>query len=51
VNFTLIDAGEPGRNDKIAILISKTASPGTVVLSLPLTALTGGNLQAHPDQH
>jgi hypothetical protein len=51
VNFTLIDAGEPGRNDKIAILIFKTAPPGTVVLSLPLTALTGGNLQAHPDQH
>jgi hypothetical protein len=34
-----------------AILIYKTASPGTEVLSLPLTALTGGNLQAHPDQH
>jgi hypothetical protein len=51
VEFTLIDAGEPGRNDKIAILIHKTAAPGTVVLSLPLTTLTGGNLQAHPDQH
>jgi hypothetical protein len=51
VEFTLIDAGEPGRNDKIAILIHKTAAPGTVVLSLPLTVLTGGNLQAHPDQH
>jgi hypothetical protein len=47
VEFTLIDAGEPGRNDKIAILIHKTAAPGTVVLSLPLTTLTGGNLQAH----
>ena len=51
VEFTLIDAGEPGTHDKIAILIHKTAAPGTVVLSLPLTTLTGGNLQAHPDQH
>jgi hypothetical protein len=47
VEFTLIDAGEPARNGKIAILIHKTAAPGTVVLSLPLTTLTGGNLQAH----
>jgi hypothetical protein len=51
VKFTLIDGGEPGRNDKIAILVYKTATPGMVVLSLLLTALTGGNLQAHPDQH
>jgi hypothetical protein len=47
VEFTLIDAGEPGRNGKIAILIHKTAALGRVVLSLPLTTLTGGNLQAH----
>jgi hypothetical protein len=51
VKFTLIDGGEPGRKDKIAFLIYKTATPGTVVVSLPITALTGGNLQAHPDQH
>jgi hypothetical protein len=51
VKFTLIDAGEPGKNDKIAIMIFQTATPGTVVLNLPLTKLTGGNLQAHPDQH
>jgi hypothetical protein len=51
VEFTQIEAGEPGTHDKVAILIHKAAVSRTVVLSLPLTTLTGGNLQAHPDQH
>ena len=48
IEFTLVDAGEPGRSDEMAILI--TAPNGTVVLNVPRQHLTGGNLQAHFDQ-
>jgi len=50
VQFTLVDAGEPGTSDKAAFKIFETANPSNVVLDLPLTVLTGGNLQAHFDQ-
>lgn len=46
--FTLVDAGEPGKNDQMAFTI--TAPGGGTVLSVPLQNLTGGNLQAHYDQ-
>lgn len=48
IEFTLVDAGEPGRNDEMAILI--TAPNGSVVLNVPRQQLTNGNLQAHFDQ-
>ena len=50
IEFTLVDQGEPGRNDQMAILIYETANPGNVVLDIPLQTLDGGNLQAHFDQ-
>jgi hypothetical protein len=50
VEFTLVDAGEPGKTDQAALKIYETANPVNVVLNLPLTYLTGGNLQAHYDQ-
>ena len=50
IYFTLVDAGEPGTADKMAIRIFETANPANVVLNIPLTFLTGGNLQAHFDQ-
>jgi len=46
--FTLIDEGEPGTNDRMGFII--TAPNGTVVINVPVTELTGGNLQAHYDQ-
>jgi hypothetical protein len=46
--FTLIDAGEPGRNDQMGFTI--TAPDGSLVLNVPVSPLTGGNLQAHYDQ-
>jgi hypothetical protein len=46
--FTLIDAGEPGRNDMMGFTI--TAPDGSTVINVPLQNLTGGNLQAHYDQ-
>jgi hypothetical protein len=49
--FTLIDGGEPGRSvDQAALYIYETANPANVVLNVPLTAINGGNLQAHYDQ-
>ena len=49
IHFTFVDTGEPGgKNDKAAIRI--TSASGTVVLDVPLTVLTGGNVQAHYDQ-
>ncbi|MDH3621261.1 MAG: hypothetical protein OER91_10230 [Gammaproteobacteria bacterium] len=48
IAFTLVDAGEPGREDKMAILI--TDGGGNTVLDVPLQLLDGGNLQAHYDQ-
>ena len=50
IEFTLVDAGEPGTIDKMAIRIYETANPANVVLNVPLQYLTGGNLQAHYDQ-
>ena len=50
IEFTLVDYGEPGRDDRMRILVYKTGSPGTVVLNVPLQVLSGGNLQAHYDQ-
>lgn len=50
IRFTLVDAGEPGSSDRMAILIFETANPANVVLNVPLQLMTGGNLQAHYDQ-
>jgi hypothetical protein len=50
IQFTLVDAGEPGTEDQMAIRIFETANPANVVLNVPLQFLTGGNLQAHADQ-
>jgi len=50
VEFTLVDAGEPGVDDKMAIKIYQTSDPTIVVLDVPLQKLAGGNLQAHFDQ-
>ena len=50
IEFTLVDAGEPGGNDQSALKIFQTSNPANVVLEVPLTQLTGGNLQAHFDQ-
>jgi len=50
IEFTLVDQGEPGRSDQMAIHIFETANPGNVVLDVPLQVLDGGNLQAHYDQ-
>jgi hypothetical protein len=50
IEFTLVDAGEPGGNDQMAIKIYQTSNPSNVVLEVPLQQLTGGNLQAHYDQ-
>ena len=47
IEFTLVDYGEPGSSDQMAIKIYKDAS---VVLDVPLQVLSGGNLQAHYDQ-
>ncbi len=50
IEFTLVDQGEPGRDDQMRIYIYETANPGNVVLDVPLQTLSGGNLQAHYDQ-
>jgi hypothetical protein len=50
IEFTLVDYGEPGSSDQMAIRIFETANPGNVVLNIPQRLLTGGNLQAHYDQ-
>lgn len=50
IEFTLVDAGEPGVNDEAALRIYETANPGNVVLDVPLQVIDGGNLQAHYDQ-
>ena len=50
IEFTLVDAGEPGRDDKMQILIFETANPANVILDVPLQILSGGNLQVHYDQ-
>ncbi|HYN10936.1 MAG TPA: hypothetical protein VES67_26370, partial [Vicinamibacterales bacterium] len=48
VEFTLIDYGEPGDQDKVALKIFRTGQ--APVLNLVLTTITQGNLQAHFDQ-
>jgi len=50
IEFTLVDAGEPGGNDRSAFRIYQTSDPANVVLDVPLQQLDGGNLQAHYDQ-
>jgi len=50
IEFTLVDAGEPGSNDQMEIKIFETAVPANVILDVPLQILSGGNLQAHFDQ-
>ncbi len=45
ITFTLEDHGEPGTEDRAALLIS-----GGCTLDLPLANLDGGNIQAHFDQ-
>ncbi|MCB1984082.1 MAG: hypothetical protein H6936_06340 [Burkholderiales bacterium] len=49
IEFTLVDAGEPGTLDEIAIRIYNT-STGKIVLNVPRQHIDGGNLQAHYDQ-
>ncbi len=49
VEFTLIDAGEPGTADSIGFRVYHTAT-GVEVLNLPLQNIVGGNVQAHFDQ-
>lgn len=50
IEFTLVDYGEPGRNDRARLLIYPTGNPGAPVLDVPLQTLSNGNLQAHYDQ-
>ena len=50
IEFTLIDAGEPGTEDEAAFLIYETEHPTNVVLDVQLQTITGGNIQAHYDQ-
>lgn len=50
VQFTLIDNGEPGTNDKAGFMVFETANPGNVVLAFPVMTVTTGNIQAHVDQ-
>jgi len=49
VQFTLVDAGEPGTSDQIGLRVFNTTTL-QVVLNLPLQNMTGGNVQAHYDQ-
>jgi len=49
VRFTFVDAGEPGgKNDRAQIMV--WAADGSLVLNVPMSFLTNGNLQAHYDQ-
>lgn len=49
IEFTFADAGEPGgRNDRAALKIWD--ANGNLVLNVPYSELTRGNLQAHYDQ-
>jgi len=50
IEFTLVDGGEPGREDMAALNVYETADPGNIILDIPLQYMTGGNLQAHYDQ-
>lgn len=46
--FTIIDDGEPGKDDMFALKI--VAPNGSVVLDVPLGKIHSGNFQAHYDQ-
>lgn len=46
--FTIIDDGEPGKNDMFALKIVDAG--GATVLDIPLAKIEGGNFQAHYDQ-
>lgn len=50
VQFTFVDYGEPGNQDRASLRVFETANPANVVLNVPLQVLSGGNLQAHYDQ-
>jgi hypothetical protein len=50
VIFELVDNGEPGTQDEISFKIYQTSNPSNVVLQIPLSFITGGNVQAHVDQ-
>lgn len=50
IEFTFVDAGEPGTLDMAALRVFETANPTNVVLLVPRQYLSGGNLQAHFDQ-
>jgi hypothetical protein len=50
VMFTLIDNGEPGKNDEAGFMVYQTSNPANVVLNVPVAFITGGNVQAHVDQ-
>jgi hypothetical protein len=50
VQFTLIDNGEPGRNDQAGFMIFETAHPLNVALAFGVMTITTGNIQAHVDQ-
>ena len=50
--FELVDNGEPGKGvDEASFMIYQISNPLNVVLNAPLTFITGGNVQAHVDQH
>jgi len=48
LEFTFVDAGEPGRDDMAALRIRDPN--GVIVLDVPLSKLSNGNIQAHYDQ-
>ena len=48
LKFTFVDAGEPGRNDLAGFQIWDPN--GNLVLTVPLSKLDNGNIQAHFDQ-
>jgi len=50
VIFELVDNGEPGTQDEISFKIYQTSNPSNIVLQIPLSFITGGNVQAHVDQ-
>jgi hypothetical protein len=50
VEFTFVDYGEPGSDDKVALKIYAPGQANNPVLSFPLTTVDNGNLQAHFDQ-
>lgn len=51
MQFELVDNGEPGTTDAAMFWVYQTSNPSNVVLKAPLQVITGGNIQAHIDQH